>query len=142
MEGDAIELGVLALIVFIFIAIYLWWRGINNGPIGWLEQLLKWLEQEFSKALDWLKNLPNMNDSGSGGQFSPFGKTQGNTTDLNVYDPNTLYQIPDATSYNNGLLPLMWYDATGSGTDTTDPGSGVGVSINGGPTFFSPSGGS
>lgn len=137
MEGDAIELALLALVIFIIIAIYLAWRGINNNPLKWLGELVKWLEQEFSNFLNWLKNLPSTNPGG-GGKFNPFGVGQGTSSSPQVQDPNTLFQIPDQATYNNGLLPLMWQDATGGGTDTTDSGSGVGTSINGSAYFVQP----
>lgn len=130
MEGDAIELAAVALLVLIVVAIALAYLG-NKALLNWLLGLL-------SRVENWLKNLL----SGGGGKLNPSGTGSGASSDLQVQDPNTLYQIPDATAYNGGLLPLLWYDAAGNGNDTVDSGSGVGVSINGGPTYFSPSGGS
>ena len=131
MEGSAVELAATLLVVLIIVAIALAYLG-NKALLNWL---LGWL----TRLEDWFKSLFS---GGGAGKFNPSGTGIGSSTDLQVQDPNTLYQIPDATSYNNGLLPLLWYDAAGSGTDTTDPGSGVGVSFNGGPTFFTPSGSS
>lgn len=140
IEGDAIELGILALIVFIIIALYLAWKGINTDPLKWLQALAKWLEQEFANLLKWLKNLPTMNPGG-GGAFNPFGEGAGTSAAPSVQDPNPVFQIPDVTAPLDGLLPLQSSDIYGGqGSNSTDSGGGGVVWV--GPPAQNPYGGS
>jgi hypothetical protein len=101
MEGDAVELAALLLLVLIIVAVFLAWRGFS-APLNWLEQL--W--QKFSA---WLKNLFDFAQlTGAGGPAGPAngpqvatGGSDGNWSTPPAGEP---YFLPDGTFEPNGSM--------------------------------------
>lgn len=120
MEGDAIEMAALLIVVLIVVAIVMAYMG-SSSLLNWLTSLLQNIESWFSSLF-------------SGGGSSLLASGGGNSS-LQVQNSNPLFQIPYVSSpqipgLGTDLYPLQNIDIPGMGSDSPDSGTGV-VSITG-----------
>lgn len=140
MEGDAIEAGVLLVVVLIVVAIFLAYMGKSS--------LLNWLLDWLHRLESWLSNLLHFGGP-SGNTFNAAGggpAVKDVPLDQSI-PPGGTFSYPDTAFNWFGYSPndfLVNSDVPGGVNygQPNDPGSGVGVSFGGGPWFTKQDGGS